>query len=64
MSEIFDQFFDIHQAKMGDDKKFVVTGCAKLSALFQIELFYPDFDKHSIINIILRLIEWYSGTGI
>ena len=42
----------------------VITGWAKLSALFQIELFYPDFDKHSIIDIILRLIEWYSGTGI
>ena len=41
-----------------------LTGCAKLSALFQIELFFPDFDKYFIINIIVRLIEWYSGTGI
>ena len=49
---------------MKTDGIYVITGCAKLPVLFQIELFYPDFDKHSIINIILRLIEWYSGTGI
>ena len=42
----------------------ILTGCAKLSALFPIELFYPDFDKYSIMNIIVRLMEWYSGTGI
>ena len=52
------------QAEQDGFPRQYLTGCAKLSALFQIELFYPDFDKHSIINIILRLIEWYSGTGI
>ena len=41
-----------------------LTGCAKLCALFQIELFYPDFDKYSIINEIVRLIERYSRTDI
>ena len=41
-----------------------VTGCAKLSALFQIELFCSDFEKYSIINIIVRFREWYFGTGI
>ena len=41
-----------------------IRGCAKLSALFQTELFFLDFDKCSIINIIVRLIEWYSGTDI
>jgi len=40
----------------------MITGCAKLSAFFQIELFCSDFDKYSIIDMILRLIEWYSGT--
>ena len=41
-----------------------LTGRAKLSALFQIELFYPDFEKYSIIDVIVRLIEWYSRTDI
>ena len=41
-----------------------ITGCAKLSALSQIELFYPDFDKYSNTNKIVRLIEWYSRTDI
>ena len=31
---------------------------------FQTELFFLDFDECSIINIIVRLKEWYSGTDI
>ena len=50
--------------RLPSECSWLLTGCAKLSALFQIELFCSDFEKYSIINIIVRFREWYFGTGI
>ena len=42
--------------------ELLVTGYAKLSALFQIEHFYPDFEKYSVIHIIVRLLHTLLGS--